>query len=119
MKIGEIKQRLAGVDKDCPVYFDFARCVPTTVGSWRGSYDEPAIGWSMDIDRECTVETFMAELAFATSGKKFSGYKGGEYAYTDDDVLHVDNHGRCTNTEIVGIDVLVWDVVILNTRYED
>lgn len=122
MIILDIKNQLKAAKPDTRVYFDFCQCVPTRVDSWRGIYAEPALGWSPSGYSKSgpvkypTVGDLLIELDRATSGDIFCGWKGGEYAYSDNDTLHVDNPGDCTYTDITSIKVSKWEVVIHTTK---
>lgn len=120
MNIGSIKRMLQDVDENKEVYFDFCDCVPTEINSWRGVYAQPALGWEptgySGNGKALTVRQFMDELNLATSGKEYSGWKGGEYKYNDNSVLHVDNPGSCSHTEIVSIEVDNWRVTLITQK---
>ena len=122
MKIGQIKSQLKNANQDINVYFDFCRCVPTFVRSWRGIYAEPALGWEAERYGGDTVNKTVAqvleELEKATDGRKYTGWKGGGFSYNDNDILHVDNAGECTNTEIVFIEINEF-YVILHTKLDN
>lgn len=120
MKIKELKEILQKANNEATVYFDFGECFPTTVASWRGIYEEPSIGWSSTSGYRPpyippTVKVFLDELDYATSGMMYGGYKGGEYSFSDEQTLHVDNYGICSYTEIIGVDIHEY-FVVLNTR---
>jgi hypothetical protein len=116
MSIAAVMAELKTAKPDANVYFDFGGCVPTRVDSWRGSYAEPAIGWEPSgytgNGKPPTVTDLMAELERATDGREYSGWKGGEYSYSDSNTLHVDNCGDSTHTEIVRVEVDDWRVVL-------
>lgn len=117
MTINEVLKSLQGANPDARVYFAFCRCVPTNVNSWRGSYDEPALGWDVagyrgSLNEYPTVKSLISELEKAIDGREYTGWKGGQYKYTCSHVLHVDNHGHCTNTEIQRIEVKEYEVII-------
>jgi hypothetical protein len=116
MNIGTIKKYLSVADETLPVYFDFCGCVPTEIGSWRGIYAEPAIGWDSTGysggAKAPTVKEFLAELNLATSGKVYKGWKGGEFTYDDTNILHVDNRGDNTSTEIIAVEIGEYEVTI-------
>ena len=118
MTVGEVLDALATADVGAPVYFDFGGCVPTTVHSWRGSYDEPALGWEPPNGVDMTVIELIVELEKCTDGHEYTGYKGGEYAYNRHNTLHIDNYGRYTNTELVTVEVNSWCVYLI-TQKED
>lgn len=105
MTIGQVLDSLGKAAKpDLPVYFAFGDCIPTTVGSWRGVYAEAALGFTLHRPPP-TVAQLRRELETAIDGRTFTGYKGGEYRYTRDTVLHVDNCGICSHTEIDRIEL--------------
>lgn len=119
MSVGAVMESLKEARKEAQVMFDFCRCVPTKVDSWRGIYAEPAIGWAPFLDGKIpTVAEFLKELEEAISGRVFDGYKGGEYTFNRYDTLHVDNPGQCTNTEIVRVKVEDYRV-LLCTEYSE
>ena len=62
------------------------------------------------------VGELLEKLEQATDGRTYTGWKGGEYRYSDFSQLHIDNPGECSNTEIVGAR-LVDGIVVLSTRY--
>lgn len=114
MKVGELKNILNKLDKNKKVVFDFCDCIPTTIDSWRGIYAEPALGWKIHGYADTpTVDQLLTELNIATNGKPYGGWKGGLYAFNDDSKLHVDNPGRCSYTEISGVDHEGYLVVLL------
>ena len=111
MTINEILGVLRRASPCSRVYFAFGRCVPTRVASWRGSYDEPALGWqpagySGCIEKYPTVADLIDELEQAISGLPYTGWKGGEYWYNGD------NTGDCSCTEIDRIEALDWGVIL-------
>lgn len=110
MNIGAIKKVLQSVPRFFDVYYDFCDLVPTHIESWRGRYDLPALGW--DFGSKTTVADLLAELELATSGKVYHGHKGGEYVFTDNSQLHVDNPGQSSNTVIVMVEIGDYFVVL-------
>ena len=70
--------------KDKTIQFDFGSAIPTTLDSWRGAYDELALGYELSgYDGEgdwenTTAEKLLQELKSAI-GKHFEGWKGGNY----------------------------------------
>jgi hypothetical protein len=117
MTINELIDRLRCAEPDARVRFSFCGCVPTTVGSWRGIYAEPAIGWqpadySGYVKDYPTASSLIAELERSIDGRSYIGWKGGEYRYTGDQTLHVDNYGDYTKTEIYQVVAIDSDVVM-------
>lgn len=86
---------------EATVYFDFEYLFPKSIDSWRGSYDELALGFETD-GEPMTVTEFLAMLMDA-NGKEFIGYKGGEYAMNRATPIWVARWGNSGSTAIVGI----------------
>ena len=123
MTIGEIIDSLSQFEQGLCVNFDFCQCAPTKVDSWRNGYHIPTLGWtptgySSSTTDTVTVAALLQELRSAIDGRKYNGWKGGEYTYTRDDDLQVDNPGDATFTEITQIeaDNSPYGSVILHTR---
>ena len=59
--IGEVLKALNSFpDKRVYVFYDFCQCVPTHLGSWRGIYAEPTLGWD-SIDT-ITIQELITEI---------------------------------------------------------
>lgn len=110
MKIGKIKQKLNDVDGDISIEFDFCRFAPTTINSYRGYYNQPAIGWGDRCNGK--VKDFLDQLNECTSGKVYQGYKGGDYTYDDDDELYVANWGHSHDVIISHISISDYEVIL-------
>jgi hypothetical protein len=124
MTINELLSELRKAPLDTLVIFDFCHCVPTKVGSWRGVYAHPALGWvatgySGGGPSSCgvmpKVADLIAELEKAIDGREYGGWKGGEFSYSGNEPLHIDNSGESTNTELVGVEIDDW-LVVLHTK---
>lgn len=115
MTIGEILAALEPAADDTQVRFAFGGASPTTIGCYRGYYDEAALGFTdgqygSEIQ---TVKGLRDELERASRrGVLHTGWKGGEFQFTTDTPLHVDNPGNCTDTDIVRVEVQEYQVVI-------
>jgi len=125
LTIGALIRALSVCKPDAMVYYDFCGCVPTTFGSWRGIYAEPALGWepagySRDSGRptpNVTVAKLIYRAKAAISGQAFQGWKGGEYTYTESLPVHVDNQGDANDTVLIGVEDRDW-YVILRTQFQ-
>lgn len=118
MKIKEVLATLRIANPEAKVYYGFGYLFPTTVNSWRGIYAEPALGWSEShgiVRTPPTVAALIAEIENAIDGREFTGYKGGEFSYTEDSTLHIDNYSEYSSTEIYRIEVNDSRVVIHTT----
>lgn len=71
--------------------------------SWRGSFKLPAIQYEEYSSTPYSVETAIANLS-ATHQKEVTGYKGGDYKLSLQDVLYIANCDTSGNdTAVVGI----------------
>lgn len=86
---------------EATVHFDFEYLFPKSIGSWRGSYNELALGFETD-GEPMTVTEFLAMLE-GVNGKILCGYKGGDYKMTRATPVWVARYGNSGNTAIVGI----------------
>ena len=124
MTIGELINELKKCKPDSKVYYDFAGLMPTTINSWRGTYDEPALGWAglkylcnWGLDNPPTVENLLKELDLALQ-LSYTGWKGGVYFYTEDSPLHIDNYGEWTCTELSRVENTGSSVILHTIRYD-
>ena len=131
MTIGEIMEKIkyGGLtygDDNQPkvVQFDFGTAVPTDVDSWRGSYDCPQIGYRLtgydsDSDKDSiTAEQFLKELELGISGRVYTGWKGGDFTYSEDDGLWVSNSGNASGTVIIDVINDGWRYLIVTAYCE-
>ena len=74
-------------------------------GSWRGSYDLPAISYK-PVNHTSTSYTITEIINNINNsqGKEVTGYKGGEFTLSMNDIIYVANYGSSNNsTAIVDI----------------
>ena len=93
-----------------PVYSKDYKIIGTTnkhvysnfsLGSWRGSYDLPAASYVTDSNY--TVQEIIDNL-LDSDGEEVTGWKGGEFTLSMDDIIYVANYGSSNNsTAIVDI----------------
>ena len=118
--LGEIILRLEAVNTPCKdgsekeVRFDFGYFKPTNLDSWRGSYDELALGYS-ETEKDIKVSELIKTLKEAI-GKTFTGYKGGDFVMGKNTPVWVSNYGESPSTGIIGVKDLDW-LVILQTDW--
>lgn len=62
-------------------------------GSWRGSYDEPALFFNGD--GYMTLKDLIPYLDKLASGVEFAGYKGGLFSYSWYSPIHFEDDGWC------------------------
>jgi len=119
LTLGNLINELQFCDQDKYVYLGFGLMVPTHVGSWRGSYDQPSLRYeTRRITNHTAVSELLEKLDGAASGALYRGYKGGTYRFTKDQVLWVDNDGDYTETAIFDV-VEQEDRVIIQTYHLD
>lgn len=87
--------------------------------SWRGSYNLPSVGY-VALDISDSVEVFTVQDIIKnieeSEGLEVSGWKGGDFTLSMDDVIYVANQGESNNAiTVVNIEELP-DVVILHTE---
>ena len=102
------------------VYFDFGSAIPTNIDSWRGSYDELALGYELtgyDSKEnahfsDCKADKLLEELKSAI-GKTYTGWKGGDFIMSENTPIWVANSGNSGNTGIIGVLDEDWCIIIL------
>lgn len=100
MTLGAFIKALEKVNPDVPVYYDWAMLRPTHFASYRGYYEDLALGVTTESD--ATAGDLLA-FAKAALGATFYGWKGGEYPMTAGTPLWVANQGKVGDTKIVGV----------------
>lgn len=120
MTIGTLIKKLEAVeDKTKQVCYDFAYFVPTCLGSYRGYYERPALGYSeFKWDDRVTVEILLKSLHEGMK-KTHHGWKGGQYRFTLGQNLYIDNPGDCSGTVLVGCDETRYQVILRTEKRED
>ncbi|HYD92347.1 MAG TPA: hypothetical protein VEA37_12770 [Flavobacterium sp.] len=122
--IDEIKK--AGLTKDNgepkAIEYDFGTAFPTTLDSWRGSYSELALGYSLSgydkhDAKKPTAEQILKELESAI-GKTFEGWKGGDFTMSKDTPVWVANPGNSGDTAIIGVLNDGWRLILLTCYCE-
>jgi len=100
--IGRFIEHLEQQDPNHTISFDFCGFVPADFDSYRGFYDQLALGYSDDYSQEVKVSTLL-EKAKDTQFKQYTGYKGGSYRMTPETLLWCDNWGQATGTAVVDV----------------
>ncbi len=107
--IGQLIAALEAAEPDASVFFDFGSFAPTDLDSSRGYYEQAALGYREHLAP--TARHLANELRQALA-LTYHGYKGGEYHYTEDTPLWVDNYGCWTETEITHVTACYYRVTI-------
>ena len=95
------KIRIEEGRKEAHVRFDFEYLHPTYLDSWRGSYNEIAIGFS-EKGEGPTLSSFYSMIN-AAIGQEYTGWKGGEYTMNKHTPVWVANQGHSGNTAVLDI----------------
>lgn len=106
-------------EPDEKVYFDFGRMYPTEINSYRGYYEDLAIGYTEDYRKNepQSVAEFLNQLN-ACLGRSFQGYKGGTYVAGEDSAIWVANWGDTTDTIITEVKVAYSGIFLLTANEE-
>lgn len=87
--------------------------------SWRGSYNLPSVGY-VALDISNNVEVFTVQDVIRnieeSDGLEVTGWKGGDFTLSMNDIIYVANQGESNNSiTVVDVEELP-DVVILHTE---
>jgi hypothetical protein len=115
MTMQQFADALKAMPADEVPYFDFCHTRPTRLDSYRGYYEDVALGWTDAPSRAPTCNELAASVQ-ARIGKTQEGYKGGTYTVYPDTAIWVANHGETGDTAIVGVRNEGW-AVIIETAY--
>src|SRR4051812_47710015 len=100
LTLGELIAELENLPGKAVIEFDFGGAVPTRVDSYRGYYDQLALGYDGTYGASLpTVADLLADLKSAV-GKTFQGWKGGDYTMTEATYIFVANPGNTSDTYI-------------------
>lgn len=116
LSLGELIDALTDFDHTLYVQFDFAGAAPTTIDSYRGYYEDVAIGYSGEYsDVQCRVGKFLDTLK-SSEHKTFTGWKGGDYVCDRESAVWVACPGTAPGVYIIGVEVDEYGVTILTER---
>lgn len=122
LTLGELILKLEPIVKnqkdgdEATVRYDFEYLFPTSIDSWRGSYDELALNFEMQ-GEEMKVSEFLKMLKDCV-GKTFTGYKGGDFVMHKGTPIWVANYSHSGNTAVIDV-VDNGYVVLLITGYRE
>lgn len=108
MCLGPLADAIRKCDRAKPVVFDFDGVSPDGMHSFRGYYEQLALGYS---EGTTSAGAFSAACDGAI-GTTFEGYKGGNYRMWFDTPVWVSNYGRAEMRGVVGVEELEGEVVI-------
>jgi hypothetical protein len=108
LTLGQFIFLLERANPEAEVQYDFCGYTPSTFDSYRGFYEQLALGVSTGTVRVRHILSRANECL----GKTFQGYKGGDYTMADTTPLWVANYRECHDTAIVGVIDCDWRVII-------
>lgn len=108
LRLGELTDAIAklneGMGRGLIVKVEGHDQFPCYLDSYRGSYDQLAIGLSDRLSGErWTVPQFLQKLREA-DGCFFTGYKGGEFRMHASTPVWVSNYGECSDLAVTGVE---------------
>lgn len=115
--LGELAVLLKNCEENCHVKYNFPDQYPTWFRSYRGYYDQIALGHSsFDYDTPVTRDILL-ERTIASIGMTLTGYKGGQYVMTADTPIWVANASdpsgyALTRVQDTGYDIILHTVKI-------
>ena len=101
MTLGELIDILSSHPPEDRVRFEFGGCVPTKLDSYRGYYEDLALGFS-DAEFPPTIAELTRDLQLALVCY-FHGYKGGKYRMSRATSVWVANYRNTSDTTIVSV----------------
>jgi hypothetical protein len=121
LKYGEFITALERMPADEPVKFDFVHFGPTRINSYRGFYEDAALGYQRPDDSDYefpTVEELVRRLT-SVLGHVFEGWKGGNgRPIRLESSLWVANPGETGDTVIVDVQNLTYVTIITRSEEE-
>lgn len=103
LTMGELITLLKNCQNNEEIYFNFPGQFPTTFDSYRGYYDEIALGhghyeYPHPITRDILIQRIEEAM-----GPVFTGWKGGEFVYDANTPVWVANPGQCEGYAITRV----------------
>ena len=117
LTLGELILKIEPIAKnqkeseEATVKYDFEYLFPTTIDSWRGSYDELALNFEAS-GCQMKVSDFLKMLKDCI-GKTFTGYKGGEYKMHKGTPIWVANYSHSGNTAVIDVVDNGYEVILI------
>lgn len=115
MTVGALMEALTQYEDSDEVAYDFVYMRPTTLDSYRGYYEDLALGYTSE--GSITVRE-LKELLSSSMGKTFHGYKGGEYTMNENTLLWVANYREAGGTAITGVTKISYQVILMTSRLD-
>lgn len=117
MTLGEFIRKLETANPKTPIHIDHEMIVPTHFDSYRGRYDQLALGFTTK-PGAVKLAGEVLDNARGTISSTFAGWHGGEFDMAEDTPLWISNYGRASGVRIVGLDISEYGVTIM-THIDD
>lgn len=111
LTLGELIGKLEKFPTATPCRYDFNVVGPDGIDSYRGYYDELALGCG----RQGVTAGEVLVTCRSAVGREFHGYKGGTFLMTEATPVWVANWGECDGTAVVDV-VRDAEFVVIVTR---
>ena len=126
MTLGGLIKALGALPADelvRPITFEMPWLYPTHFNSYRGYYNQLALGvaWLTYLGDRAPIKAGEALLkeARSTVGQEFTGWRGGDYTMTERTPVWIDNPGECNSMMLVGVRSSMHGGVLLIRRNEE
>lgn len=117
--LGELAVLLKNCQENSHVSFNFPGQHPTWFRSYRGYYDQIALGHgSFDYDMPVTRD-ILIERTLSSIGMTFSGYKGGEYIMTANTPVWVANASNPSGYALTRVQDTGYDIILHTVKVDD
>jgi hypothetical protein len=103
LTLGDVIDALERCERNSWVRYDFGNLVPDGLRSYRGYYEQLALGWREIGGKKAIIVSDLLQECKQAVGLIFTGYKGGRYRMTRDTEIWVANYGHSTDTIITAI----------------
>jgi hypothetical protein len=106
MNLGNLIDVLERKDPTAKVDYAFGYFSPTFFMSWRGAYEELALGYAhwneIGFDKRPTVAVLL-NLCNSADGETYQGYKGGEFTMDRGSRLWISNNGEACHSGLADV----------------
>ena len=109
--LGQLIDALDKVPPSTRVYYDWCRVAPASLNSYRGYYEDLALGYDCRRGAACEAGELLKECRGVVNSY-LEGYKGGNFRMTRKTPVWCANYGSATGWGVVGIVVDEYSVTL-------
>lgn len=103
LTLGDLIDKLKTLPPEANIEFDFGSANITTLDSYRGYYDQLALGYDGEYGSEMMTVGKLLKDCEEAIGKTYQGWKGGDYTMSRDTNIFVANSGCTSDTHLLDI----------------